>query len=191
VYSNIFQQRNKPTEAPKAPEKAPFFLPSLEGGKPTPISASMEESSTTIAERSRIMKMDRLGSEDEFTVVLRAASESQNYEPFTTLLSSLSPSAADLQIRSLSQVNEGGEGSELTAFVEALTYRLRQKRDYELVLAWMSVFLRLHGDAVPMDAELGNVLREWREEQSKEGKRLGDLVGYCGGVVGFLRSPRT
>ncbi len=31
IYLSCLQQRNKPKEAPKAPEKAPFFLPTLPG----------------------------------------------------------------------------------------------------------------------------------------------------------------
>jgi U3 small nucleolar RNA-associated protein 21 len=109
-------------------------------------------------------------------------------DPFITHLKTLSPSAADLEIRSL---NPAEGSNELVTFVRALTSRLSQKRDYELVQAWMSVFLRLHGDAVAMDGELMDALREWREEQDREAKKLGELVGYCSGLVGFLRNPRT
>jgi U3 small nucleolar RNA-associated protein 21 len=83
------------------------------------------------------------------------------------------------------------ESDELVNFVAALTSRLKQKRDYELVQAWMTVFLRLHMDAVSHDDRLVEALREWRQCQENEGARLGDLVGFCSGVVGFLRSPRT
>lgn len=55
----------------------------------------------------------------------------------------------------------------------------------------MTVFLRLHLDALGHDEKLVRALREWRQCQREEGARLGDLVGFCGGVVGFLRSPRT
>lgn len=85
--------------------------------------------------------------------------------------------------------------------MDALTSRLVQKRDYELVQAWMSVFLRLHSDSVLVDGSgngegeggggLREALKQWRQEQESECRRLGELVGYCGGVVGFLRSPRT
>lgn len=109
-------------------------------------------------------------------------------DPFISHLKTLSPSAADLEIRSLNPV----EGSnELVAFVDALTSRLAQKRDYELVQAWMNVFLRLHSDAISHDAELMKALMIWREEQQKEARKLGNLIGYCSGLVGFLRSPRT
>jgi U3 small nucleolar RNA-associated protein 21 len=108
--------------------------------------------------------------------------------PFISHLKTLSPSAADLEIRSLNPL----EGTnELVAFVKALTSRLAQKRDYELVQAWMNVFLKLHSDAIAHDAELTSALVMWREEQQKEARKLGDLIGYCSGLIGFLRSPRT
>lgn len=84
----------------------------------------------------------------------------------------------------------------------ALTERLRAKRDFELVNAWMSVFLRVHSDAVRAGVggeeeeeeddgqALQDALAEWKVEQQREGQRLSELVGYCRGVVGFLRSAR-
>ena len=93
--------------------------------------------------------------------------------------------------------------------MRALTARLRSKRDFEMVNTWMAVFLRVHGDAAGLvdddnggdermneDGELvetgslQNALAEFKLEQDREGKRLGDLVGYCRGIVGFLRSAR-
>jgi U3 small nucleolar RNA-associated protein 21 len=118
-----------------------------------------------------------------FYVFLKKANPCKD-TPFITHLKSLSPSAADLEIRSLSP-------DELIPFIQALTSRLQQKRDYELVQAWMSVFLRLHVDAVAHDEGLVEALGEWSGVQEQEGRRLGELVGFCGGVVGFLRSPRT
>lgn len=109
---------------------------------------------------------------------------------FINTLKSLSPSAADLEIRSLNPSTSEGEDNELVAFVEALTSRLQQKRDYELVQAWMSVFLRLHTDSVQSDEGLVQALKSWRECQENEGVRIGELVGYCGGVLSFLRSSR-
>ena len=82
------------------------------------------------------------------------------------------------------------DSGELVHFVCALTGRLRQKLDYELVQVWMSVFLRLHGDLVPSNDMLVSALREWRVEQASEASRLGAMIGYCSGVVSFLRSAR-
>ena len=184
LHLDTIRQRNKPKEPPKAPEKAPFFLPSLDSAKPAEPPKSKEQNQTTVAERSRITKMDRTGTASLFTTSLHTASQNNDYTQFISHLKTLSPSTADIEIRSLNP-------NELVPFISALTYQLRSKRDYELVQAWMAVFLRIHGDAVTGNAGLRQALVEWREWQGKEGKRIGDLVGFCGGVVGFLRSGRS
>lgn len=184
IHLNTIRQRNKPKEPPKAPEKAPFFLPSLEGPKQPQPSATEKEDLTGVTDRSRITKMDRAGTTSPFTVTLHNAVQSDDYTPFFNHFKTLSPSTADIEIRSLNP-------AELVPFVSALTYQLKQKRDYELVQAWMSVFLRVHGDSVAGSAALRKSLLEWREWQGSEGKRLAALVGFCGGVVAFMRSGRS
>jgi len=202
LHLDIIKQRNKPVEPPKAPEKAPFFLPSTLTNGTKPAQQPNDDSTETVpaAEKSRISVLSRT-TETPFTSLLRSCAQntSPDFDPFITHMKSLSPSAADLEIRSLRL-------TEMPVFVDALTSRLRQKRDYELVNAWMAVFLKLHGDEVvrvaglddesEMDdgAEEGAVLveklQEWRREQEREGKRLADLVGFCGAVVRWVRSER-
>ena len=63
----------------------------------------------------------------------------------------------------------------------------------------MAVFLKLHMDSVlavgetDVEKDSGErfreALRQWREVQEAEGRRVTELVGYCAGVVGFLRTP--
>lgn len=110
---------------------------------------------------------------------------------FLEHLKSLPPSAADLELRSLSTGDGDESSNELLHFIRALTSRLKARRDYELVQAWMAVFLRLHFDLVMADPALLRELEQWRACQAKERARLDELIGYCRGVVGFLRSPRT
>ena len=184
LHLDVIRQRNKPKEPPKPPEKAPFFLPSLESAKPNSSTTQAKDPKISAAERSRIFKLDRTSTESTFTVLLRNSAKDSDFAPFIDHLKSLPPSAADIEIRSL---NPG----ELVPFVSALTWRLQEKRDYELVQAWMSVFLKIHGESVSGDAESLEALRKWRAEQGEESRRLGELVGYCGGVVGFLRSARV
>ncbi|KAI9886830.1 MAG: hypothetical protein M1823_001329 [Watsoniomyces obsoletus] len=255
---DLIRERNKPKEPPKAPERAPFFLPSLGASSQDPlISAQTEQRGDgerlSIAERSRIMKMarERGGTGRLFTRLLHEGYQSGNFDPFIDNLKSLSPSSADLEIRSLSSStslllphhppsstmatvagttadannnlrnNDGMEIrrtsktiDERTLFIKALTSKLKEKRDYELVQAWMNVFLKLHGDDLLMitsrngresdgggeygqgdeqgDEDEGGggvlaALKEWKMEQEKEGKRLTALTGYCSGVLRYLR----
>lgn len=133
------------------------------------------------------MRLSRNAGESDFTYLLRDADG--DYTAFLNHLKTLPPSSADLEIRSL-------QTEELIPFVDALTQRLRSRRDYELVQTWINVFLKCHSEAVVDDVSdsgergLRQVLGEWSVEQKKEAKRLSELVGYCAGVGEFLRNGR-
>lgn len=192
----MVQERNKAKDPPKAPEKAPFFLPSLPDGGTGEDADSKFSAESTAAERSRVARIQHsqdskvLGS--PFTTLLRAGRLSGNFEPFIEHMKVLSPTKIDLEIRSLNPQVKNGQ-SELSDFVFALASRLQIKKDFELVNVWMAVFLRIHADIVGSDNELGhlrNALADWSRLQEQERERLAGLIGYCHGVVGFLRSSR-
>lgn len=218
LHIDLIKQRNKPKEPPKAPEKAPFFLPSV-GGNPlggkdlVPANTTTAEDGSSSA-KSRITQLDHTRAQQAFSAKLLAGRSTGNCKPppplppfphtktnpapltddaFISHLKSLSPSTADLELRSLSMGESSDEESsnELLHFIRAMTSRLVARRDYELAQAWMTVFLRLHFDLVLESDALRAELATWRECQARERERLDGLVGYCGGVVGFLRSPRT
>ena len=192
LHLDIIRARNKPKEAPKAPEKAPFFLPSVGQNQVAGTDATelvpLEKdpvsriSSSAFASRSGTAKFS-----DEFNRLLAQASTKSLYTPLITYLSTLPPSAADVAIRTL---NTEEPYTELRTFIEALSARLKERRDYELVQAWMSVFLRLHGDTLVKEQSLIDALRNWQEEANRERERVGGLVGYSVGVVGWVRSAR-
>ena len=77
LHIDLIKQRNKPTEAPKIPEKAPFFLGSLDKPK---LDAGIEvkDVESGVSESSRIIQMDRLRTERSFTVTLRSGGKSGN-----------------------------------------------------------------------------------------------------------------
>ncbi|ROW05366.1 hypothetical protein VSDG_00341 [Cytospora chrysosperma] len=191
LHLDLIKKRNKPTEAPKAPEKAPFFLPSASGNK------AQEQDTLVPAKeqdelKSRITKLDWSRSQEAFSAKLRDGAMSGNYDDFIEHLKALSPSTADLELRSLAIGGAGdSEDNELLHFIRALTARLTARRDYELTQAWMTVFLRLHFDLTMENEVLLGELRKWKVHQEREKDRLDNLVGYTSGVVGFLRSPRT
>ncbi|KAJ4294788.1 rRNA-processing protein utp21 [Collariella sp. IMI 366227] len=189
LHIDLIKARNKPKEAPKAPEKAPFFLPSVSNSLvPGAEDAKKPEGETA---GSRLTQLDRTRNQQALTSKLLVCGQLGDYTDFLEHLKSLPPSAADLELRSLSIGHGDDASNELLHFIKALTTRLIAKRDYELTQAWMTVFLRLHFDLVTANQSLLNALGEWKEYQAKERDRMDDLVGYCGGVVGFLRSPRT
>lgn len=192
LHLDVIRARNKPKEAPKAPEKAPFFLPSLgqnqvsgaDGAALVPLD---KDSASRISSSALASRSSTATSTNEFTRLLAQASSTSSYTSLLAYLSSLPPSAADVAIRTLDTTEPY---TELRTFIEALSARLKERRDYELVQAWMSVFLRLHGDTLAKDQELIGELRKWQEEANRERERVGGLVGYSVGVVGWVRSAR-
>lgn len=242
LHLDTIRQRNKPISPPKAPEQAPFFLPSiLEKTNENDQSTSQNNAVTTAttnttittaitpSERSRISKTNPASSSSSssnnaFTTLLAATTTPTSNNPphsditpsatatkaLITHLSHLPPSSLDIELRSLHPRRE------LTPFIRCLTHTLRQKRDFELVQAWMAVVLRVHGEGIikimnddddndngdddgndgDWDGDNGGkgllreALMEWKVEQERETGRVGELVGWCAGVVGFLRSAR-
>lgn len=155
----------------------------------------------TEEEQSRVFKIPSKGlgsaSTSTITQYLTTGHQTGDFIPLVDYLKTLTPARADLEIRSLDPRARNGF-SELATFVMALTNRLVSKKDFELVNAWMTVFLKIHADTVALSSQreepeyqsLRKALASWSHEQRQEGKRLTELVGYCRGVAGFLRSSR-
>lgn len=101
---------------------------------------------------------------------------------FFEYLKSLSPSSTDVEIRSLISLDH------LTTFLRALTQRLKSHKDFEAVQAFLSVFLTVHGDVLIANPEMNEVLKELKSVQARESGRLGELISYSLGTLGFLRS---
>lgn len=66
----ILQQRNKPKEAPKVPEKAPFFLPTLPGVETRFAPEAKEYAKETKA--TRRLETAKVGTESVFCQKLKA-----------------------------------------------------------------------------------------------------------------------
>lgn len=223
--------RNKPKEAPKAPEAAPFFLPTLPGTETRYDFASTLEvgkKSGTEQDREDDRKGRKLGYQDmeidsELVSMLKKGSANDACEhkqvhrtacvhadvtmsadeAFFTRLFSLTPSALDIEIRSLSTERE------LILFVEALTARLASRKDFEAVQAVMNVFLSAHSEVLigeGEDSSFGNgmdedgieeekggdelkqALQNMLDAQVKETKAIGNLVRSSLGMVAWARS---
>lgn len=188
---DTIRQRNKPIEPPQAPKNAPFFLPpaltdGVEPPDPALQTPPARVSSVMPAERSRISRIAaQTHHASPFSSLLStfAIDPDQNPGNLVAHLEGLAPSAADLEIRTLQQV-------EMLPFVRALTRQLALNKEFELVNTWMSCFLRMHGDVAQQNRDLQIALREWRRAAQGAEQSLEDLGGYCKGVVDFLRSAR-
>lgn len=196
LHLDIIKQRNKPKEAPKKPEMAPFFL-SLSGevvGDRAVVAetgVTNDNSNGSMEDKnSRLLKLRANGKEhnfeSDFTRLLREGKSSQDYTIFLNYLLTASPSTIDLEIRSL---NSFPPLTEITSFVDALTAGLISNTNYDIYQAIFGLFLKHHGDVIyanPDETELVDALTKWGQVNEKQGEKLDELVKYCSGVATFL-----
>ncbi|BGP40594.1 rRNA-processing protein utp21 [Rhodotorula kratochvilovae] len=177
--------RNKPKEAPKAPEHAPFFLPTLPGVETRfDFGVGAGDKGDKGGDAPAKRKLDfAMGAsiETEFVRRMMAEAKDGSYQGFFEFLKALSPSGVDLEIRSLASI------AHLEGFLHALLQRLRSHRDFEACQAFLAVFLRVHGDVLVANPELRPALEAIQAEQTKEAERLIDLTHYNLGTLAFLR----
>jgi U3 small nucleolar RNA-associated protein 21 len=102
-------------------------------------------------------------------------------EAFFSFAKSLSPAAADLEIRSLTTVQD------LRLFLNALLQRLKSRRDFEAVQTYLNLFLRLHGEILISTLELRGDLEALLSLQRQESSRLLDSIASCLGTLAFVR----
>ncbi|KAJ6630596.1 Utp21-domain-containing protein [Mycena sp. CBHHK59/15] len=176
----VIQQRNKPKEPPKAPEQAPFFLPTLPGVEPrfAPEQKTPPESSK---KNTRRLQKAVVGTQSVFVEKLTADDTTGDYEDFFSFAKSLSPAAIDLELRSLVMLDS------LRAFINALTRRLLSHRDFEAVQTLQNVFLRMHADVIVENPELQDGLERLMQVQRKESERVLELIASSLGTLGFVR----
>lgn len=192
------QQRNKPKEPPKVPEKAPFFLPTLPGVEAR-FAPEVKDQTKDAKNNTRRLEKAVHGMESVFAQKLVAEVVDGDCEPIFNLPHSqhvtvihedetffkyaktLSPAALELELRSLVTMDS------LSLFINALTRRLLSHRDFEAVQALQNVFLRMHGDVLIVNPEMQHKLEELREVQRKESQKVLELIASSLGTLGFVR----
>ncbi|KAK5082364.1 rRNA-processing protein utp21 [Lithohypha guttulata] len=188
LHLETIRQRNKAIQPPQKPKATPFFLGSAlsDGAATTDVPATQPIAQDTASEvaGSRISRLSSLQPvKSLISTHLETFTATSHSDDLVAYLSGLSPSAADLDIRSLSM-------QEMAVFVRALIAHLKQRRDFELVNTWMAVLLKLHGEFVSGIDELRIAVAEFQKAMQSEEARLSQSVGWARGVIEFLRSSR-
>ncbi|KAF9923847.1 hypothetical protein FBU30_006106 [Linnemannia zychae] len=171
---DVIKARNKPKEAPKAPEKAPFFLSTLPGVEPKFVATKKDEERAS-KEDSKMIRMSMLQPETVFMTLLKRGHSSsvsdgqKDYSDFFDHLKTLNPSAVDFELRSMSLDNDLAEPR---YFLEAIECLLQQKRDFELAEAYLNLFLKIHGDILVANPEAGLDDEDESEDEGEEDSEM-------------------
>ncbi|CAG8647186.1 26118_t:CDS:10 [Gigaspora margarita] len=181
------KKRNKPKEPPKAPERPPFFLPTLPGVDPKFIPAiALNESEEKKKQKSdKTLKLNDIKIETEFLKILKKNHSTGEYTEFFNYAKTLNPSAIDFELRTLSLDNNF---EDLRVFLDAIKSRLKSKKDFELVQAYLNHFLKIYGDIISGNYELlGSNLESILNEHKKEWSRIDELLHYNNCILEFFR----
>jgi U3 small nucleolar RNA-associated protein 21 len=149
---DLIKERNKPIQPVQKTPETPFFLPTLSGINPVflPVaSATLDD----VAVSSHVFNSRDLSVQTLFQRKLIEA----DFEGALLALSVMNPSSVDLEIRNLSRSNEM---LEFKLFLQMICHQLRLKTNFELVQAYLALFLKVHGDILCQDAELLRLLVE-------------------------------
>lgn len=201
---DTIKQRSKPKEAPKKPEKAPFFLQlagekvgddasGREGAQSTDLELLKSEKEKAAAKADAANELNKFKSsvklrahfESEFTRLLREGSENNDYTKFLEKIVSMTPSNIDLEIRSL---NSFDPYDEICWFIEALSQGLSTNKNFDLYEAYIAMLFRVHGDVIHpnnKNENIRNALQQW-ENNHQKGESLDKLVKFCGNALNFV-----
>ncbi|CEG81199.1 hypothetical protein RMATCC62417_15426 [Rhizopus microsporus] len=188
LHLDTIKLRNKPKEAPKLPEKAPFFLPTLPGAKaqfnlePMDVDKDKQDEQT----KTKQLSLNQLNTETEYSKLLRSGHESSNYDAFVNYAKTLSPAAIDVELRSFTI---DGELTVLNYFLEAIVYMLKSRKNFELAQAWLSVFLAIHGDLIITSTriDIHEKIKTILSIQNTEFGRLSEQIHYSLCLIDFAR----
>eukprot|EP01128_Nolandella_sp_AFSM9_P001196 TRINITY_DN11302_c0_g1_i1.p1 TRINITY_DN11302_c0_g1~~TRINITY_DN11302_c0_g1_i1.p1 ORF type:complete len:302 (+),score=77.47 TRINITY_DN11302_c0_g1_i1:144-1049(+) len=186
INLDLVQARNAPEKAVSKPEQAPFFLPTLPGLKP----AFVRPEDESVSVSSRHIAMGNMQPETPLVVLLRDCASKDDFSPVMSHLNSLSPSGVDFEIRSLTVSD--GTYSEYKLFLTFLLTQLRKCGDFELLQAFLSLFLRLHSSELSRaDDEVLSLLDDISAvEDTLGGRLLGELdQTLC--LLGFLSDTKV
>ncbi|KAH8913673.1 small-subunit processome [Atractiella rhizophila] len=200
---DVIRHRNKPKQPPKAPEQAPFFLPTVEGVEHKFDFSDVKDDGgkgkeKAFESRHLINFMD--GIETELVRRIKAEPEDGDYADVFEYLRNLSPAGIDREIGGLTNT------CHLTLFLRAVLRRLELHLDFEMLQSFLNVTLRSHGDVVmptgsevhdddeiEVDEELEReellrLLRRIGEVEREESHRLGTLLGFALGSLKFVKN---
>ncbi|KAI8323790.1 YVTN repeat-like/Quino protein amine dehydrogenase [Martensiomyces pterosporus] len=186
---STIKKRNMPERAPKAPEQAPFFLPSLEGVEHRfDIDAQAKDGSEGGSEPVERTKVSTVSAQSGLARVLYRTQQTMAHGAVFDYLKELNPSAVDLEIRTLPLDDDLRA---IKSFIQATTSQLKSKRDFELAQAYLQVFLGVFADIIKANAgDLEPLLAELRKECKVQWSTVDGLIRYSACMVDFMRTSK-
>ncbi|KAJ5073618.1 wd repeat-containing protein [Anaeramoeba ignava] len=193
---DIIKERNKPIEPPKKPETVPFFLKTEPGFQPVFVDPFQknEEDEKNKQDSKKPLKFTSkiivgLNQNQQKTQVIQILEDcelsskmknlvSYDYLPAIEYLQKRSPSAVDLELRSF---NLFDDYQELKLFMRFILSELQTNRNFELLQAYLDLFLKIYGNLIIQEPELAKLAKQIQSIQKEKLESLLSLVqqNFC------------
>lgn len=174
---DAIKQRNKPKAPPTAPKAAPFFMTTTKELVPKFVVEDMGES------KEEDLKPTRNEESDFQRVILSTV------DPKETLryLDTLAPSALDIELQSLAPL-DGGSHELVTCFLDFLIAAVAAKCEFDMVQAYINVFLKHNREYLMKTAEVHDKLAELKTLHFSSWTELQQKIQECLCVTNFLKN---
>lgn len=171
------------------PVKVPFFIPVKDGLRPQLDKEVVEKLNQEASNQSQLItsKIHELSLLSPLARCLISCGENNQYTPFLDQLKELGPSATDAEIRSLGP-DTCGDNQAMLCFLDAIDEALKKNIDYELVSAWLALFLKSHSDIIQTDSETCKRCLELMDAVKSKWNRLSGEFERIFCVLNFIRS---
>ncbi|KAK0097743.1 hypothetical protein PV326_014046 [Microctonus aethiopoides] len=179
---DIIKKRNKPKEPPKAPEAAPFFLPTIPALDIQFDLSGVEKPE----ENSKLLMPQNFSQLTSFGKLLQATIETDNYTEAINRLTSLGPSSIDIEIQSLS-MDPTHSLEIMLQFMKMIKFMMECNQNFELSQAYLAVFLKVHGEIIQKEKKLWKYLSKLQNIQLNKWSILREKLFYNLSVVQHLK----
>jgi U3 small nucleolar RNA-associated protein 21 len=102
-------------------------------------------------------------------------------------LKKMGPSAIDMEMRSLG-VEMGGSVELMQNFLQFILYLFSTKKHFEIVNAYLALFIKLHASAIADEDDLVEVLEKVKEAQSLAWTHLETMFNKNLCLISYLKS---
>merc|ERR1712025_15231 len=180
---DIIKAKNKPKAPPKKPKAAPFFLPTIPG-----LETKFDLSNISKEdENSSGKKAIGITNFTQFGASLGQAESEEDYIGMIDDLLAKGPSAIDLEIRSLGPEGGGTLGL-LLQFLKMILTGLDTNLNFEVLEAWLGLFLKIHGDLVSSEEDLVAEVRNIQSKRDSKWKQINEEMDSSLCMVTFFKS---
>lgn len=179
---DIIKKRNKPKEPPKAPEAAPFFLPTIPALEMQFDLSDVQKPE----ENSKLTSTSDMSILTVFGKLLQATIDTDNFTQAIARITALGPSSIDFEIQSLS-LDPTCSIDLMFQFMKMIKYMIESNQNFQLSQAYLAVFLKAHGTIIQNDKTLYDYLAILQKLQLKNWNILREKLFYNLSVVEHLK----